>query len=137
MGELWINYTVRKVSLFGVILVRIFPHSDWIRTRITPNTDTFYAALNITIRYEFKNYIEYFTENFCDYYCLNIIMNTTLKYYHKQVFNKTLKLMAVVMIFWKICKTLQRSFYILNVLSLRCFRGFRILFWEQKLVWEF
>ena len=24
-----------------------FPHSDWIRTRITPNTDTFYAVLKI------------------------------------------------------------------------------------------
>ena len=43
------------MSVFGVILVRIFPHSDWIRrdtqsasgkiqTRITPNTDTFYTV---------------------------------------------------------------------------------------------
>ena len=24
----------RKVSLFGVILVRIFPHSDWIRRAV-------------------------------------------------------------------------------------------------------
>ena len=32
-----------KMSIFGVILVRIFPHSDWIRTRITLNTDTFHA----------------------------------------------------------------------------------------------
>ena len=40
------------MPLFGVILVRIFPHSDWciqsecgkMRTRITPNTDTFYAV---------------------------------------------------------------------------------------------
>ena len=30
-----------KVSVFGFILVHIFPHSDWIRTRITPNMDTF------------------------------------------------------------------------------------------------
>ena len=29
------------MSVFGVILVRIFPHSDW----ITPNTDTFHAVL--------------------------------------------------------------------------------------------
>ena len=35
--------TTWKVSIFGVILVRIFSHSDWIRTRITPNTDTFHA----------------------------------------------------------------------------------------------
>ena len=32
------------MSVFGVILVRIFLYSDWIRTRITPNTDTFYAV---------------------------------------------------------------------------------------------
>ena len=30
--------------VLGVILARIFRHSDWIRTRITPNTDTFYAV---------------------------------------------------------------------------------------------
>ena len=53
--------TAWKVSVFGVILVHIFSHWDWIRrdtdaecrysvqtrkmrTRITPNTDTFYAV---------------------------------------------------------------------------------------------
>ena len=35
---------VWKVPVFGVILVRIFPYSDWIRTIITPNADTFYAV---------------------------------------------------------------------------------------------
>ena len=56
-------HTASKVSVFGVILVRIFPHSDLmrrdtpyvsvfspkcekIRTRITPNADTFYAVLS-------------------------------------------------------------------------------------------
>ena len=45
----------KKVSVFGVILVRIFQHSDWIRrdsqsecgkmrTRITPNMDTFHTV---------------------------------------------------------------------------------------------
>ena len=52
-------YTAWKVSVFGVILVRIFKHSEWIPrvslriqsecgkiwTRITPNTDTFYIVL--------------------------------------------------------------------------------------------
>ena len=33
------------MCVFGVILVRIFLHSDWIQTRITPNTNTFYAVL--------------------------------------------------------------------------------------------
>ena len=32
------------VSVFGVILVHIIPHLDRIRTRITPNTNTFYAV---------------------------------------------------------------------------------------------
>ena len=50
--------TAWKVSVFGVIHVRIFPHSNWIRevslriqseygkirTRITPNTDTFHTV---------------------------------------------------------------------------------------------
>ena len=34
------------MSIFGVILVRVFLHLNWIRTRITPNTDTFYAVLS-------------------------------------------------------------------------------------------
>ena len=50
--------TAWKVSIFGVILVRIFSHSDWcgvslriqskcgkMRTRVTLNTDTFYVVL--------------------------------------------------------------------------------------------
>ena len=36
--------TAWKVSVFGVFLVRIFPHVDWIRTTKTPNTDTFHAV---------------------------------------------------------------------------------------------
>ena len=33
-------YTTWKVSVFGIILVRIFPHSDWIR-RDTPYLSVF------------------------------------------------------------------------------------------------
>ena len=32
------------MSVFEVILILIFPHSDWIWTRITPNMDTFHAV---------------------------------------------------------------------------------------------
>ena len=35
------NLTAWKVSIFVVLLVRIFPYSDWIQTRKTTNTDTF------------------------------------------------------------------------------------------------
>ena len=38
--------TAWKMSVFGVFLVRIFPHSDWIRTRESPNTDTFHAVID-------------------------------------------------------------------------------------------
>ena len=36
--------TAWKVSVFGVFMVRIFRHSDWMWTRKTPNTDTFHAV---------------------------------------------------------------------------------------------
>ena len=50
-----LSTTAWKVPVFGVILVRIFPHLDWIqrntrcecgkiRTRIALNTDTFYTV---------------------------------------------------------------------------------------------
>ena len=41
----WVAFTAWKLSIFGVILVRIFPHLDWLQTRITPNTDNFYAVI--------------------------------------------------------------------------------------------
>ena len=40
MPDDYINCTAQKVAIFGVILVRIFPHSDWIR-RDTPNLSVF------------------------------------------------------------------------------------------------
>ena len=43
--SLWsVTITAWKVSVFGVFLVRIFLHSEWVRTRKTPNMDTFYAV---------------------------------------------------------------------------------------------
>ena len=46
---LWMyeTYTTSKVPVFGYVLVRIFLHLGWIRTRITPNTDTFHAVLYV------------------------------------------------------------------------------------------
>ena len=39
------------MSVFGVFLVHILLHSDWIRTRKTPNTDTFHTmSIFITLR---------------------------------------------------------------------------------------
>ena len=61
------EHTTWKVSLFRVILVRIFPHLNWIRrdteyfsvfspnagkirTRIIPNKETFYAVAKTNLR---------------------------------------------------------------------------------------
>ena len=43
-GIAWVwlrSFTAWKVSKCRLILVRIFPYSDCLRTRITPNTDSF------------------------------------------------------------------------------------------------
>ena len=59
--EFLILFTAWKLSVFGVILIGISPHSDWIRrvslriqsgcgkmrTRVTPNTDTFWTVILI------------------------------------------------------------------------------------------
>ena len=42
---LLLTLTTLKVSVFGVILLRIFSHSDW----LTPNTGTFYEVVIIII----------------------------------------------------------------------------------------
>ena len=36
--------TAWKATVFGVFLVRIFPHSDWTRTRKAPDMDIFHAV---------------------------------------------------------------------------------------------
>ena len=40
-----LTFTEYKVSVLGVILVRVQSECGKIRTRITPNTDTFYAVI--------------------------------------------------------------------------------------------
>ena len=40
----WNIPCVKSVRIWS-FLVRVFPHLDWIRTRKTPNTDTFYAVI--------------------------------------------------------------------------------------------
>ena len=39
------SFASKKVIVLGDFLVCIFPHSDRIRTRKTPNTETFYAVI--------------------------------------------------------------------------------------------
>ena len=71
--------TAWKVSVFGVILVRVFPHSNWvslriqsksfriksecgkIRTRITPNTGNFYAVKVPKVTLAFLSFVKRFT----------------------------------------------------------------------------
>ena len=40
----------KSVSIWS-FLVRVFPYSNWLRTRKTPNTDTFHEVYNGVIRY--------------------------------------------------------------------------------------
>ena len=42
-------FTAWKVSVVGVILVRLFPHSDWKGATVTPNTDAFYVVNAATL----------------------------------------------------------------------------------------
>ena len=42
--------TAYKESVFGVILIRIQSECGKMRTRITPNTDSFYAVSHIKIK---------------------------------------------------------------------------------------
>ena len=56
------SVTAWKVSTFAVFLVRIFPHSDWIRkirTRRTPNTDTFHAVCRLSLTLSWRKPLSY------------------------------------------------------------------------------
>ena len=46
-----LSSTAWKVPIFRVFLICIFPHSDWMRTRKTPNTDTFQAVKTISFQF--------------------------------------------------------------------------------------
>ena len=79
--------TTRKVSAFGVFLVRIFPHPDWIRrdgsispysarmkkiqTWRTPNTDTFHVVSSVQL--SFKNPSALFPNVQVSFKCLSVI----------------------------------------------------------------
>ena len=71
-NTLCIACTAWKVSVFGVILVRIFPHSDQIRTRIILNTGTFYTALRNKIQHSTKKGCK--NNNCCFYLSLSSIL---------------------------------------------------------------
>ena len=65
----WISFfmcTAWKVSVFGVFLVRIFPHLDCIWTRKSPNTETFHAVMVTEIFVEFTKYPISAKQTLCD-----------------------------------------------------------------------
>ena len=89
-----LQITAWKVSVFGVFLVRIFPHSDWIRrdvslliyfecrkirTRKTPNADTFHAVDVID-----HSHLEEFHEILREYTDIppKIVLKTKIFTYH-------------------------------------------------------
>ena len=49
------NYTVWKVSVFGVFLLRILPRSEWVRTRTTPNGHFSCSVSQLVTSYHFKS----------------------------------------------------------------------------------
>ena len=52
--------TAWEVSVFGIIMVHIFPHLDWMRSRITSNTDTFYSVVTVILFFQVAAFIELF-----------------------------------------------------------------------------
>ena len=75
-----LNISLREVSLFGVFLLRIFPHSDWKRTRKTPNTDTWNAAF---ISYS-GNWIPYQLDHLT---CISLSFSFSLKKWQDMIVN--------------------------------------------------
>ena len=78
----WIYHCVQSVriqSYSGPHFFRIFPHSDWIlrmrehvgkmRTRITPNTDTFYAVFSKNEVFENSWYVLEISRNIFERFC--------------------------------------------------------------------
>ena len=89
------------MSVFGVILIRIFPHSDWIRSRITPNTDTFYAVKLVKIAVKLiLNFLpkllhmntDYLRTVYCGFICLtSAIFNENLHCFVHFTLHKKMK----------------------------------------------
>ena len=46
----YLSFTAWKESVFGVFLVRMFLHLDWMRTRKSPNTDTFHEVITVAFK---------------------------------------------------------------------------------------
>ena len=44
-----VSWTTKRFFVFGVFLNNIFPHSDWIRSRKTPNMDYFHTVMILTV----------------------------------------------------------------------------------------
>ena len=87
------NPTAENVSVFGVFLVRIFPHSDLtrrdtsihfesrkIRTRKTPNTDTFHA-LSVVIKLQCDRYFQFFFFSSFEYFVLKSLKRFAISFF--------------------------------------------------------
>ena len=59
------------MSVFGVILICIFPYLDW----ITPNTDIFYALQSLDLQILGKNRLKYLTNLLIGYLNINSLRN--------------------------------------------------------------
>ena len=65
------------------------PHSDWIRTRITPNTDNFHAVFKMSIYFTFRTtsqgLLQFIWNQYITNQCAWCIWNET-DFYQKKVF---------------------------------------------------
>ena len=74
--------TAWKVSVWEAILVRIFPHSGFIRTKKTPHTNTFYAVKLSNKRYDLnKHSMHAFTQSFTAWYIYKVYLQRKLYVY--------------------------------------------------------
>ena len=94
---MYVTITAWKVSVFGVILVRIFPHLGLIRidtlyqsecgkiwTRITPNTNTFYTVYMCVC---FREIVETWNNMICEkmFFEFSIFSISTSNFYRSNV----------------------------------------------------
>ena len=95
--------TAWKVSVFGIFLVRISPLSNWIRTRETRNSDTFYTVLIFggeQKNYKNLSFLHYHKRAFSAY-SKYLLRHTYLKMCLMETFHKAWDLREI---FWYVSK---------------------------------
>ena len=101
-----VAYTALKVSIFWVILVCIFQYSDWITTRITPNTDTFQPMLVVWLNKQMLRIFPWFLK--IRYWCMPLVIQKTHEIPIKTKNNELFSICFVA--WWLQCYSILFSF---------------------------